>query len=152
MAVHEILVFFISCHDLYNMCTLWHYLGSNLRGYLKFYFSFEFRKSRLRFRDEFTKAFVFLWSQRSDQAGAAEVPEQVRCVHIRSCLLCPDCAFEVNLPAACLVVFGFASGSSPRGCRLNLSMSFTQKLSFNGFSIHKARLELTRYKLPLKFM
>lgn len=72
------------------MCTLWHYLGSNLRGYLKFYFSFEFRKARLRVRDEFTKAFVFVWSQRSDQVGATEVPEQIRCVHIRSCLLLPD--------------------------------------------------------------
>ena len=134
------------------MCILWYYLGRNLRGYLKFYFSFEFRKAKLRFRDEFTKAFVFLWSQRSNQGGATEVPEQVRCVHIRSCLLCPDCAFEMNLPAAHLAVLAFASGSSPKGCRLNLSMSFTQKLNFNGFSIYKARLELTQYKLPLKFM
>lgn len=134
------------------MYTLWHYLGSNVRGYLKFYFYFEFRKARLRFRDEFTKAFVFLWSRRSNQVGATEMLEQVRYVHIRSCLFCPDCAFEVNLPAAHFAVLGFALGSCPRGCRLNLPISFTQKLSFNGFSIHKARLELTQYKLPLKFM
>jgi len=35
----------VSCHDLYSMCTLWHYLESNLKGYLKMYFSFEFGRT-----------------------------------------------------------------------------------------------------------
>lgn len=133
------------------MCTLWHYLGSNLRGYLKFYFSFEFRKARLRVRDEFTKAFFFVWSQRSDQVGATEVQSKLGASTFGVACFSLTLS-EVNPSPAHLAMLGFASRSNPRGCRRNFSMSFTQKLSFKGFSIHKARLELTRYKLALKFM
>lgn len=41
------------------------------------------------------------------------MPEQARCVHFRSCWLCPDSASEVNLPAAHLAVLGLHWGAAP---------------------------------------